>query len=127
MSDLAAAEPPRRTRIVLIDADASVRRQLQLVLHWHGYEVRSFGTAAPILQGGYADATDILITDYAPPDSNGIAILRILQSRGWDGHAVLITSALSHEQELCARASGFAAVLEKPVHQTELIAAITLS
>jgi DNA-binding NtrC family response regulator len=127
MSDLAAAKPPRRTRIVLIDADESVRRQLQLALQWHGYEVRSFGTAAPVLQGGYADATDILITDYAPPGSNGIAILRILQSRGWDGRAVLITSNPSHEQERCARASGFAAVLEKPVHQADLIAAITFS
>ncbi|TPG54130.1 response regulator [Sphingomonas glacialis] len=127
MSYLSAADPRRRPRILLIDADEGVRRQLQLVLDWHGYDVRSFGTAAPVLQGGYSDATDILITDYAPPDSNGIAVLRILQSRGWEGRAVLITGTPSLEQERCARASGFAAVLEKPVHHGDLIAAIALN
>lgn len=127
MSYLTAADPHRRLRIVLIDADESVRRQLQLLLNWHGYDVRAFGTAAPVLQEGYADGSDILITDYAPPDSNGIAVLRILQSRGWEGRAVLITASPSIEQDRCARASGFTAVLEKPVRQTDLIAAITLS
>lgn len=125
MTELAAADPPRRSRrIVLIDADASVRRTLQLLLHWHGYDVRSFGTAAPVLKDGYADASDILITDHAPPAASGIAVLRILRSRGWDGLAVLTIANPSRDQERCARASGFAAVLHKPLHHPELIAAI---
>ncbi len=126
MTDLAAADPQRRSRrIVLIDSDESVRRALQLLLHWHGYDVRSFGTAVPMLRDGYAEATDILITDHAPPEASGIAVLRILRSRGWDGLAVLTTASPSHDQERCARASGFAAVLHKPLHYPEVIAAIT--
>lgn len=125
MTDLAAADPPRRSRrIVLIDADEAVRRALQLLLQWHGYDVRSFGTAGPVLQDGYADAAEILITDHAPPDGSGIAVLRVLRSRGWNGLAVLTTAHPSHVQERCARASGFAAVLHKPLHHPELIAAI---
>ncbi|WP_010186680.1 response regulator [Sphingomonas sp. PAMC 26605] len=125
MTDIAVLDPSRLSRrIVLIDADESVRRALQLLLHWHGYDVRSFGTAAPVLKDGYADAGDILITDHAPPDSTGIAVLRILRSRGWAGLAILMTATPSPNQERCARASGFSAVLHKPLHHPELIAAL---
>lgn len=127
MSDHSAADAPRRPRIVLIDADERVRRALQLLLDWRGYDVRSFGTAASVLEGASGEAGDILIIDHAPPDRNGIALLRVLRSRGWAGHAVLTTMTPSREQERCARASGFAAVLEKPLHETDLIAALTFS
>lgn len=125
MIDLPAADPPRRSRrIVLIDADESVRRALQLLLQWHGYDVRSFATADPVLTNAYADGSDILITDHAPPDGSGIAVLRLLRSRGWAGLAVMTTASPSRDQERCARASGFAAVLHKPLHHPEVIAAL---
>ena len=118
------SEPPRRPRVVLIDDDEGVRRSLQLLLHWRGYDVRSFGSATPVVQDDFAHATDILITDYRLPDSDGIAVLDILRHQGWRGRAVLITGYPSRDLAQRARNSGFDAVLEKPLHQHDLITAI---
>jgi DNA-binding response OmpR family regulator len=124
MLDPAAALHEVRPRILLIEDDEGVRRSLQLLLHWHGYDVRSFGSALPVLQDDHAAGTDILLTDYVLPDGNGISVLATLRSRGWAGRAVLITALPSEELEQRARASGFDVVMEKPLHQRELIAAI---
>ncbi|MEG3165301.1 response regulator [Sphingomonas sp. PB2P19] len=116
--------PVRRPRVVLIDDDAGVRRSLQLLLHWRGFDVRSFGTAAPVLSAHAADDTDVLITDYLLPDSDGIAVLETLRGRGWRGRAILITAFPSAALIERARASGFVALLEKPIQQHAVIATI---
>ena len=37
--------------VLLIEDDEAVRRSLQMLLHWRGYDVRSFAGAAPVLEG----------------------------------------------------------------------------
>ena len=113
----------RRT-ILLVDDDDAVRRSLQLLLHWRGYDVRSFAAAGTIIADTRLDAADVLIADYRLPDGDAFGVLRALRRNGWHGKAIMITA---HANDLCrdaAAAAGFDAVLTKPLRQHELIAAL---
>ena len=127
MPQLPSPQPetdPRR-RAVLVEDDEAVRRSLQLVLHARGYDVRSFASAGPLLDGFTAEGIDLLVTDYRLPDGDGLGVLRALRRSGWHGRAVLITAFPSDTLADSARACGFDAVLEKPLRPNELIGALT--
>lgn len=110
--------------VLLIEDDEAVRRSLQLLLHWRGYDVRSFASAGPVLDGDGVGNIDVLVTDYRLPDGDGIGVLRALRRSGWSGKAILITAFPSTTLTESARATGFDAVLEKPLRQHELVGAL---
>jgi len=116
--------PAPRPRAVLVEDDDAVRRSLQLLLHARGYDVRSFGTAAPFLADLRQDETDLLVTDYRLPDGDGLGILRALRRAGWHGRSVLITAFPSAALIDGAKACGFDSVLEKPLRPNELVGAL---
>ena len=114
-----------RRRLILVEDDEVVRRSLQLLLSSRGYEERSYASAAAAA-GHFTEGrdSDILVTDYRLPDGDGIALLRALRRDGWTGKAVLITGFPSPTLTDSAIASGFDAVLEKPLRQYELVGAL---
>jgi FixJ family two-component response regulator len=111
-----------RPVVIVVEDDVSVRRALQLLLHWRGFEVRSYGSVALALGSDSLDGTRMLVADYRLPDGDGIGFLHTLKRRGWTGLAVLITGYPSASLTDAAIAGGFDAVLEKPLRQHELIA-----
>lgn len=113
-----------RRRVLLIEDDEAVRRSLQLLLHWRGFDVLSYEGAKAVLEGGELGDIDVLVTDYRLPDGDGIGVLRALRRAGWGGKAILITAFPSPVLTASARASGFDAVLEKPLRQHELVGAL---
>jgi len=117
-----AEEHPRV--VLLIEDDEAVRRSLQLLLHWRGYDVRSFASAGPVLDSDGVGEIDVLVTDYRLPDGDGIGVLRALRRSGWNGKAILITAFPSTTLTESAQAIGFDAVLEKPLRQHELVGAL---
>ncbi|GAA0336475.1 hypothetical protein GCM10009087_53700 [Sphingomonas oligophenolica] len=114
---------PRR-RAVLVEDDEPVRRSLQLVLHARGYDVRSFASAAPLLDDLRVESIDLLVTDYRLPDGDGLGVLRAMRRAGWQGRAILITAFPSPTLVESARACGFDSILEKPLRPNELIGAL---
>jgi FixJ family two-component response regulator len=107
---------------IVVEDDEGVRRSLQLLLSWRGYDVRAYAGAASFTTD--VPAADILVADYRLPDGDGIGVLRALRRRGWTGRAVMITGHAGAGLKDAALASGFYAVLEKPVRQHELVGAI---
>lgn len=128
MSNRAPSQPDpvvQAQRVVLlIEDDEAVRRSLQMLLHWRGYDVRSFAGAGPVLDGHIMDDAAVLIADYRLPDGDGLSVLRALRRTGWKGRAILITAFPSATLAEAARAAGYDAVLEKPLRQHELIGAL---
>ncbi|CAM3337360.1 MULTISPECIES: response regulator [Sphingomonas] len=110
---------------LLVEDDEGVRRSLQLLLHWKGYDVRSYPAARPLLAAADLDSADLLIADYRLPDATGCDVRLALARRGWSGRSVLITSYPSETLTAEAWASGFDAVLEKPLRQQALLAALS--
>ena len=111
-------------RALLVEDDEGVRRSLQLLLHWRGFDVRSYPAASPLLASEDVDSAELLIADYNLPDCTGIDVLQRLRARGWKGRAVLVTGFHTAKVAAEARASGFDSVLEKPLRQQTLLAAL---
>ncbi|MEG3175789.1 response regulator [Sphingomonas sp. RB3P16] len=127
MLDPDPTDATRAQRILLLDTDEAGRRELQLLLHGRGFEVRAFASAAPLLHDGSPGPADILLTAEVLRDADGIAVVDALRRRGWRGRAVLITALRSPALTARARASGFAAVLDVPFHHHDLLAALRAS
>lgn len=116
--------PTERPSVLLVEDDDGVRRSTQLLLHGQGYQVRAHSVAGASLADPAAMRADYLIADYCLPDSDGIALLRALQARGWTGRAVLMTCYPSPALTAEAEATGYAALLEKPLRTHELLGAL---
>lgn len=118
------AEPAPR-RIILVEDEEAVRRSLQLLLAWRGYDVQSYASAtAAIGRASEIDDSDILVVDYRLPDGDGLGVLRALRGAGWSGRAVLITAFPTATLLDGAKSCGFHVVLEKPLHQHALLGAL---
>ncbi len=113
-----------RGRALLVDDDDGVRRSLQLLLHGRGYDVLAYASAAPVLSDERVRDAAVLVADYALPDRNGIELLADLYRQGWSGRSVLITAFPTPELAEKARATGYDVVLEKPLRQQALLAAL---
>jgi len=109
-----------RTKLLLVENDAGVRRSLQLLLHGRGYEVRAYSTGHQILADPRLSEAACLIADYRLDDMDGLAVLRDLRARGWQQPAILITAHGTTRLAEAAKAAGFAAVLEKPLQDDTL-------
>ncbi|MET3725169.1 response regulator [Sphingomonas trueperi] len=116
--------PAERPSVLLVEDDDGVRRSTQLLLHGQGYQVRAHSVVTASLADPAALTADYLVADYCLPDGDGIALLRDLQARGWNGRAVLMTSYPSPTLTAEAEATGYAALLEKPLRALELLGAL---
>lgn len=119
------SNPLQRPRVLLVEDDDGVRRSIHLMLNGRGYDVRSYSAAAPLLADPSISGAEVLVADYRLPDSDGLGVLRALQRIGWTGRAVLMTAYPSGTLREAAAACGYDAILEKPIPQHQLLAAIT--
>ena len=117
--------PPRGLRILLVEDDEGVRRSLQLLLEWNGFDVRAHALMGSAIGLATLDEIDLLVTDHFLMDGDGVSLLVRLRQAGWQGRAVLISAQLSDELAERARDAGFHAVLDKPLARHELIRALT--
>jgi DNA-binding response OmpR family regulator len=127
---MSAPTPPKdnsktkRTRVLLLEDDAGVRRSLHLMLHGAGYEVRSYSAAAALLADRTIDEALLLIADYRLADGDGVEVMRALRQRGWNGRALMITAFPSPALRAAALEAGYDMVFDKPLLQHELLGAL---
>lgn len=106
---------------IVVEDDDAVRRSLQLLLHWRGFDVRCYPDVAHVLASDNLTTASTLIADYMLPDGDGIGMIAVMKQRGWRGRAFLITGHPSPPLKRAALRSGYDAVLEKPLRQHELL------
>lgn len=112
---------PSHPTVIVVEDDASIRRGLQLLLHWRGFEVRAYDSVARALGSDRLNDAEMVVADFRLPDGDGIGFLRAIKRRGWAGRAVLITGYPDAALKKAATAEGYQAVLEKPLRQHELV------
>jgi FixJ family two-component response regulator len=81
-----------RTGVSLVDGDATVRRNRQLMLRAENFDVRSYATGAALIADPLARATACLVVDVDMPGLGGPDLVRSLRLRGWRGRAILLRS-----------------------------------
>ncbi len=88
-----AHAPPSPVAIALIDGNATVRRERQLMLRSEHFDVRAYATCASALADADLCAGACLIVEDAMPASAGAAVVHAMRSRGWHGTAILLGGA----------------------------------
>jgi FixJ family two-component response regulator len=118
------ALPSARPILLLVEDDDGVRRGLQLLLSGQGFEVHAFASARTALADTALQSARYFVADYALADSNGVELITALRARGWPGKAVLITAFSSADLRAAALAAGYAAMLDKPFRDDDLLRAL---
>lgn len=110
--------------VVVLDDDPGSRRSMQLLLQGRGFRVRSFASPEQLIADVKEHDPACLVSDYRMAGFDGLEVLAVLREAGWRGKAILVTAFGTPGLVQSARASGFAAVLDKPFKESELVNAV---
>ena len=110
--------------VIVVDDDDAVRNSLKFALELEGLSVHLFKDGTELLAATDLAQGGCFVIDYNMPGMTGIELVEKLRQRRIDRPAILITSRVS--DDLCDRAarSGFRVILEKPLHDSELLDSI---
>ncbi len=114
---------PPRTRILIVEDEADIRRFVRLALESEGHEVYE----AASLQRGLIEAgtrrPDALVLDLGLPDGDGVDLIRDL--RQWSDLPIVVLSARAAEgDKIAALDAGADDYLVKPFGAGELLARV---
>jgi two-component system, LuxR family, response regulator FixJ len=110
--------------VYVVDDDTDVLGSLRFLLETDGFDVRTFRSAAALLNSGVAGDVDCFVIDYKMPAMSGIDLANRLRN----GHAgtpiILITGYPDESIQEKAAAAGIRHVLLKPHLEESLVTQI---
>jgi len=109
-----------KTRILVVDDDASLRRVLQVQLEQEGYAVASAGSAQQTLSMLQVQPYDLVISDLKMSGVSGLELLRQIRLQYPEAIVLILTAFGTVETAVEAMKSGAYDYLTKPVHPDEL-------
>jgi two-component system, LuxR family, response regulator FixJ len=115
---------PSRPTVYVVDDDADVLGSLRFLLEADGFDVRTFRSAASLLNAVRSTDIDCFVIDYKMPDMNGIDLARRLRSRNIATPVILITGYPDENITARAEAAGVRHVLLKPMLEESLISRV---
>jgi two-component system, LuxR family, response regulator FixJ len=77
--------------VIVLDDDLAVRNSLKFSLEIEGFTVRSYATAAELLDAGDPTLCGCLVVDQHMPGMTGLDLIELLRSRHVSTPAILIT------------------------------------
>lgn len=120
------AIPASPTLVFVVDDEEIIATTLAIILGGNGFEAVAFTHPLEALRAAEPRCPDILITDVAMPVLNGIDLAIQFKAIYPQCRVLLFSGALSTSARIEeARRKGFEfPILAKPVHPTELLAAL---
>lgn len=117
-----------RLSILVVEDDPDARELMQAVLEQHGAKVSAADSVARAMELLEGFRPDLIISDIAMPDEDGIAFVKKLRLRsaeaGGKTPAIAVSAFVATSDRLRALAAGFTHYLHKPVDFQKLSAAI---
>jgi two-component system KDP operon response regulator KdpE len=112
-----------RTRILIVEDEAEIRRFVRLAMEAEGYEVHEAdGVQRGLIEAG-TRRPDLVVLDLGLPDGDGVELIRDL--RAWSAVPVIVLSARSGEADkIAALDAGADDYLVKPFGAGELLARV---
>jgi two-component system KDP operon response regulator KdpE len=110
-----------KTRVLVVDDEATILRFLKPALEANNYEVMSAGTIAEAIKRIAAEVPDIVLLDLGLPDGDGKDVIR--RAREWSDAPIIVLSARERETEkIEALDLGADDYVNKPFNVGELLA-----
>src|SRR5215212_10690778 len=112
--------------ILIVEDNPITRKMLRLTLESEGYTTREAPDARTALAMAAESWPDLVLQDLILPDMDGLELLRHLRAQpgGPELPIVALSGFLSRLEESPTGASGFTALLVKPIESPRLIEAI---
>lgn len=110
--------------IYVVDDDTDVLGSLRFLLETDGFDVRTFRSAAALLDGSGVGKADCIVIDYKMPAMSGIDLANRLRNRHIEIPIILITGYPDENIEEKAAAVGIRHVLLKPHLEESLVSRI---
>lgn len=107
-------------RVLVVDDDEGVRRQLCYLLEDEGYEVEAAATGQAALDVSAASSFDVVILDVRLPDVSGIEVFEAFRRRSEVVKTIIVSGFLVDEEIAAAEGRG-AHFLAKPVDANRLL------
>jgi CheY-like chemotaxis protein len=117
-----AARAP--TRALLVDDNAVNLLVASQILERAGFEVEQASSGEDALRAARTGAFDVVLMDLYMPGLDGFEATRALRREGFSGPVLAITGSAETDLQARCLAAGMVGVLYKPVHPSELVAAI---
>ena len=112
-------------KILVVDDESQVRKVIALLLEKNGYEVRMANNGREGVKEYTDYQPDLVLTDIAMPDMEGIEFLRILRKEKEDLPIIVMSgNNVGQRFLISARLFGATAVLEKPFTNEDLLSAV---
>ena len=115
---------PTRTRILLVDDDANLRRVLEIQLESSGHAVTTADSAAAALEHLDAEGFDVIITDIRMPEMDGLALLGEIKRRDPGAVVVILTAHGDIKSAVRALKEGAFDFLTKPIAEQTLLSTV---
>lgn len=113
-----------RARVLIVDDDAQVSELYTLVLTEAGYEVVTALDGAVALEQFADRPFDLVLTDRYMPNLDGANMILAIRSAGSKIPIVMASGSLVRQPLPPAISRELSAALPKPVHVTEIVAAV---
>jgi PAS domain S-box-containing protein len=116
----------KRARVLIVEDQPDTLEMLATHFQTRGYETLPCSSAAEAIQIADREPFDILISDIAMPEIDGLQLIRTLrQKKGLEGiPAIALTGYASEKDAETAIAAGFNTHLAKPIEPARLSAAV---
>ena len=109
-----------KSKILLIDDDASLRRVLEFHLHEEGYEVQAASSGEEGLYWFDQARPDLVITDMKMSGMDGLTVLKSIKERSPETLVIIITAFGTVEVAVEAMKAGAHDYITKPFNRDEL-------
>ena len=96
----------KRSRILIVDDERSIRELLEIFLKKEGFDVSSVSSAEEGLERSKAMDFDLIVSDIKMSDMTGIDLLRNLRDGGFAGQFILLTAFATAETAIQALKMG---------------------
>ena len=116
--------PSKSDVVLVVDDDAAVLGALKFALEVEGLKVRDYRGSVPLLADLDMPPFGCLVVDYRMPIMDGLELIEVLRERGVAAPAIVITGRANKDLAAQAAKLGVRLVLEKPLADGALVAAI---
>ncbi|MBB5893113.1 response regulator transcription factor [Kutzneria kofuensis] len=117
-------EPSKRSRLLVVEDEPSIRELLAASLRFAGFEVDTASTGTDALRNVERERPDLILLDVMLPDRDGFEVVRRLRSGGLGVPVLFLTARDGAEDKITGLTIGGDDYVTKPFSLEEVIARV---